>query len=77
MWPLKYFPAELHVSISMSIKKIYIERQVAESPEVSAICRRLNLPFEIVANPQEVYDIVSRASDPVREGKRMLFLSFY
>ena len=59
----------------MSIQKIYIERQVAESPEVSAICRRLNLPFEIVANPQEVYDIVSRASDPVGEGKRVLFLT--
>jgi spore photoproduct lyase len=59
----------------MSIKKIYIERQVAGAPEASAICRRLNLPFEIVTNPQEVYDIVSGAGDPVREGKRVLFLS--
>jgi len=59
----------------MAIQKLYIDRKVADSPAVNAVCRHLNLPHEIVTNPQEVYDRISSCSDPVKEGKRALYLT--
>ena len=60
----------------MAIKKLYVDRQIADFPEVRAISRRLNLPSEIVTNPQEVYDNVSTSNDPVQKGKTVLFLTY-
>ncbi len=57
----------------MSIKKLYIDQQIAEYPEVTSITRRLGLPAEIVANSQEVYDRISGAPDPIQKGKTVLF----
>jgi spore photoproduct lyase len=59
----------------MSIKKLYIDQQIAEYPEVASITRRLGLPAEIVAHSQEVYDRISGAPDPVQKGKTVLFLT--
>jgi hypothetical protein len=55
----------------MSIQKLYIDQQIAEYPEVSSITRRLDIPAEIVANGQEVYDSISGAPDP--EGENSTF----
>ena len=38
----------------MSMKKLYIDQQIAEYPEVASIMRRLGVPAEIVAHSQEV-----------------------
>jgi len=59
----------------MSIKKLYIDRQIAEYPEVTSITRRLGVPAEIVAGSQEVYDRIAGAPDPVQKGKTVLFLT--
>jgi spore photoproduct lyase len=59
----------------MSIKKLYIDRQVADSPQVGRIANRLGLKGEIVPDKQTVYDAVSAADDPVRQGKKVLFLT--
>src|SRR5210317_409601 len=60
----------------MTIQKLYVDRKIADFPQVSAISRRLDLPSEIVSDPQEVYDIVLAADDPVKKGKTVLFLTY-
>jgi spore photoproduct lyase len=59
----------------MSISKLYIDQQVADSPEVHTISQRLNAPVEIVRNAQDVYDRISAAADPINKGKKILFLT--
>jgi spore photoproduct lyase len=62
--------------MSMAIQKLYVDRMIADSPQVNAISRRLNLPSEIVSAPQEVYDRISAGADPVKTGKTVLFLTY-
>jgi spore photoproduct lyase len=59
----------------MSVEKLYIDRQVANSPQVPLIAKRLGLAGEIVPDAQAVYDDVSAAADPVARGKKVLFLT--
>ncbi len=59
----------------MSIQQLYIDQQIADSPEVSTITRCLDIPVEIVANDQEVYDSILGAPDPIQKGKTVLFLT--
>jgi spore photoproduct lyase len=59
----------------MSIQKLYIDQQVADTPEVHAISKRLNLQGRIVKDAGEVYDKISAATDPVGKGKEILFLT--
>lgn len=59
----------------MSLLKLYIDQQIADYPEVISISQRLNMHTEIVQNAQEVYDYVSNTEDPVKKGKRVLFLT--
>jgi spore photoproduct lyase len=59
----------------MSIQKLYIDRQIAHFPQVPLIAERLGLTGEIVPDSQAVYDTVAAASDPVRRGKNILFLT--
>ena len=60
----------------MTIQKLYVDRKIADFPQVSAISRRLDLPCEIVSDPREVYDSVSAGTDPVKKGKTVLFLTY-
>ena len=59
----------------MSIRKLYIDVDVADFPEVRSILNRLNLPAKIVKNAEEVYHRISLATDPVKKGKEILFLT--
>ncbi|MDX2500502.1 MAG: DNA photolyase [Deltaproteobacteria bacterium] len=59
----------------MSIQKLYIDRQIAESSQVGLISERLKLTGEIVPDAQTVYDAVSAAADPIGRGKKILFLT--
>ena len=59
----------------MSIQKLYIDQQIADSSQVRLIAKRLGLKVDIVADAQIVYDAVSAAADPVRQGKKVLFLT--
>ena len=59
----------------MSIQKLYVDRQIADSPQVRLIAKRLGLAVDIVPGAQIVYDAVSAAADPVRQGKKVLFLT--
>jgi len=60
----------------MTIQKLYVDRKIADFPQVSAISRRLDLLPEIVSDPQEVYHSVSADDDPVKKGKTVLFLTY-
>ncbi len=60
----------------MAIEKLYVDKKIADFPQVSTISQRLNLPSEIVSHPREVYDRVSAGSDPVKKGKTVLFLTY-
>ena len=57
----------------MSIQKLYVDKQVADSHEVNSILRRLRAPGEIVKNAQEVYDKISAEKDPINKAKKVLF----
>jgi len=62
--------------MSMTIQKLYVDRKIADFPQVSAISRHLDLLPEIVSDPQEVYHSVSADDDPVKKGKTVLFLTY-
>jgi spore photoproduct lyase len=62
-------------SITMAIKKIYVDQAVAGHAQVGSICRRVNLPAETVAGAHDVYAAVTAAPDPVQRGKEVLFLT--
>lgn len=59
----------------MPLLKLYIDQEVADSPEVASIKSRLNLPSETVQDAREVFELVSCAEDPVKKGKEILFLT--
>jgi spore photoproduct lyase len=59
----------------MRISKLFINRQVAEHPMTRSIQSRLKLTAKTVQNAQQVYEAVSSAPDPVRQGKETLYLT--
>jgi spore photoproduct lyase len=59
----------------MPIQELYIAQQVVDYPEVRAITRRLDLPYEIIGDTQEVYDRLAAAPDPIQKGKTVLLLT--
>lgn len=59
----------------MTISKLYIDRQIADTPTARSILTRLNVPAEKVHRAQQVYEAVSSAQDPVKKGKEVLYLT--
>lgn len=59
----------------MRISKLFINRQVADHPVTRSIQSRLQLPAETVRNVRQVYEAVSAARDPIRQGKETLYLT--
>src|SRR5210317_413062 len=59
----------------MQISKLFINRQVADHPMTRSIQSRLKLSAKTVQNAQQVYEAVSSAPDPVRQGKETLYLT--
>jgi len=58
------------------IKKIYVNRQVKNSPLVENILSQLSpLPFQVVNSLEDVQSELRLAPDPIAEGKRTLFLT--
>ncbi len=59
----------------MTLKKLYIDQQIADDPITRSIQARLKVPIEIAHQPQQVYDAISSTADPVQQGKEILFLT--
>lgn len=55
--------------------KLYVDYNVADSPQVASILSHLNLSPVLVHNTDEVFESVSSADDPVLKGKETLFLT--
>jgi len=59
----------------VTLTTLYIDQQIADNPTTRSIQARLNVPTEIVRRPQQVYEAVSSAADPVQRGKEILYLT--
>lgn len=59
----------------MKITRLYVDQDVLDFPAARAICARLDMPFQVVSDPKEVYDPVTRSESPVDAGKTSLWLT--
>jgi len=59
----------------MMITDVYVDAHAANEIETEVICSRLGLPPKIVARADEVYTALAAAEDPIRRGKRVLYLT--
>jgi len=59
----------------MLLSKLYIDQDVADTPQAISIQAHLNVPSEIVKDEQTVFKSVYAAHDPVQQGKKVLFLT--
>lgn len=59
----------------MLISKLYIDRQVADTPEARSIRSHFSVPTEIVTDINKLYKTITRSDDPVSKGKRSLLLT--
>jgi spore photoproduct lyase len=59
----------------MKISTVFVEREVARDPNTVRILKTLNAPFKIVDTSEKVFDLISKAEDPIEQGKHTLLLS--
>jgi spore photoproduct lyase len=57
------------------IQKIFVEKSVKKLPLVAAIEEKLGLKPVLVSDPSEFQGLLAAQSDPVLQGKRVLFLT--
>jgi len=57
------------------ISNIYIDKAVSDFPETASILKRLNKPYQIIHNAQQLFKSISSEEDPVTSGKNILFLT--
>ncbi len=59
----------------MTIKKLYIDKEIAEYPLSLEIKQRLSIPAETVDSPESIFKSISALPDPVGAGKKVLFIT--
>ena len=59
----------------MTIKKLYIDKEVADDPLTRQIQGRLNIPVELVDSPELLFRSFAGLSDPASAGKQHLFVT--
>ena len=59
----------------MRIKKLYIEKEIADEAISLKIRRRLSVPAEIVDSSDDVFRAIDDLGDPVDAGKKILFIT--
>ncbi len=59
----------------MKISRLYIDKNIIDYQETIEIISRIGLDYEITEKSCEVFEFVSRNSDPVGAGKKILFLT--
>lgn len=62
-------------SVPLRPKKLYIDAQVLNYPDVHSIRQRLKIPTEIVTDPKMLFHSLLHCDDPVGSGKRALYLT--
>ncbi|RTZ98546.1 MAG: DNA photolyase [Deltaproteobacteria bacterium] len=59
----------------MTIARIFIDREVASHPNTQTLLSHFDVPTEIVDSANTVHAHVRSASDPIRAGKEVLFIT--
>jgi spore photoproduct lyase len=59
----------------MKPSKIYVDQQIADYPIVESILSSFTCPSLIVENAKELYQKLACATDPIKKGKEILFLT--
>ncbi|MBT7698315.1 MAG: DNA photolyase [Desulfobacterales bacterium] len=59
----------------MQISKLFIDKHVADFPDTLTIQENLQVPFEIIHDIRNLFDIVNASDDPVQKGKETLYLT--
>lgn len=59
----------------MSLRRVYIDRQIQQAPETRALLSKIDLPATVVDDATEVYAAVQAAPDPIAFGKQVLYLT--
>ncbi len=59
----------------MTIKRLYIDRDIKDHPQTHSICRRLALRPSYVDAPDDLYRTINNADEPVTFGKSLLYLT--
>lgn len=60
---------------SDSIRCVYIDPAVENDPRTIKIAAKINAPIEKLGTPEQVFESINRAPDPISAGKRTLFLT--
>jgi len=60
---------------SLKPSTLYIEKQIADTPEVCQIQSKLKLPATLVTGSDEIYAGLSAENDPIGAAKKILFLT--
>lgn len=64
------------MTVFQQVKKIYLDRKVEHSAQVNNLLKKLpNLPVEVVEEVKDIQQEIRLASDPVAEGKQLIFLT--
>lgn len=59
----------------MKITRLYIDPDALEYPATRDICARLDVPFEVIQDPRQVYDAIIHSESPVDTAKTVLWLT--
>lgn len=59
----------------MKISDLFIDAQVKHSPVVAQVQSRLGIAGQVISDPGQVFQVVSRAGDPIQKGKEVLYLT--
>ncbi len=59
----------------MKIRRVYIDRAVADYPATAGICTRIGVPFEYIEDTQRLFRHINAYKDPISAGKHLLLIT--
>ncbi|MDJ0802408.1 MAG: DNA photolyase [Desulfobacterales bacterium] len=57
------------------IQHVFVDPAVENDPQTKSIASRINTPIKKVCPPEEVFEFVNQADEPIAAGKKVLFLT--
>ncbi len=61
--------------VKLKIRKVYVDREVADFPETMDICRRIDRPVQYVEDTESIFRYINSNRDPQSAGKHSLLLT--
>jgi spore photoproduct lyase len=59
----------------VTIKTIFVDTTIQSHPETKRICRQFGCPTQPLEDPNALFRLINRASDPITAGKQLLYLT--